>query len=212
VISSRDASLASNEAERYSSHNSSNDAIGSQDKESKALECVKQITTTKDLLADRLAINIILSSVGITSEKNCVLSKVVDDLMKQLEEEVWSKPEFIPEWFVEIFLNKLSFLAAEASLDNQKALWSILAAINTCPSSLQIGCGQIFSRTQVGHLARRLTRRWLFHGDQPSSEEDEIGVPGALVDIETFWAAVVSLLSEIDEDDTVNFAMDRTSL
>jgi hypothetical protein len=116
------AMKASNEAERYSSRNSSNDAIGSQDKESKALERVKQITTAKDLLADRLAINTILSSVGITSEKNCVLSKVVNDLMKRLEEEVWSKPEFIPERFVEIFLSESSFLAAEASLCNQKAL------------------------------------------------------------------------------------------
>jgi hypothetical protein len=207
------AMKASNEAERYSSRNSSNDAIGSQDKESKALERVKQITTAKDLLADRLAINTILSSVGITSEKNCVLSKVVDDLMKRLEEEVWSKPEFIPERFVEIFLSESSFLAAEASLCNQKAL--SMGQFRQLSILVHRACKSVadkYSHVQVGHIARRLTRRWLFHGDQPSSEEDEIGVPGALVDIETSRAAVASLLPEIDEDDTVNFVMDLTSL
>jgi hypothetical protein len=40
----------------------------------------------------------------------------------RLEEEVWSKPEFVLERFVEIFLSESSLLAAEASLCNHETL------------------------------------------------------------------------------------------
>ena len=198
---------ASNEAERSKNQKVQGDTFTLDAIEANALDRVKRITSAKDLLSDRLAINSILSSVGITSEKSCALSVVVNDLMKRLEDEVWSKSEFTPEHFVEIFYSEASLLASRASLCHQRAL--SLGQFRQLSALVHQACKSIsdkYSHVHTGHIARRLARRWLFHGDQLSSGNETIDMPASRD------SAVNQLLAEIEEDDTVNFVMDLASL
>lgn len=203
------AMQASSEAERRTRQNSEK-----YEYESSALERVKRISNARDVLVDRLAINAILASVGITSEKFCALSSLVDDLMQRLEEQVWSKAEFVPEKFVEIFLTEASFLAAEACLCDQKAL-SIGKFQQLCILVHQ-ACKSVaerYSHVQIGDTARRLARRWLFHGDQVTSNEDSQATnDGSMNNSRVYHDAMARFLPDIEEEDTVNFVMDLTSL
>lgn len=203
---------ASSEAEQRVNHTSRSGAIESDASESNALERVKRITSAKDMLADRLAINAILSSVGITSEKNCTLSTLLDDLISRLEQEVWNKSEFIPERFVEIFLSQSSLLASEASLCSRKAL--SVGQFRQLSTLVHRACKSVadkYSHVLVGHIARRLTRRWLFHGDElSSSEEPQEGNP--LKENVSSRRVISHLLPEIDEGDTIDFVMDLDRL
>ena len=203
---------ASNEVEGYARQNSRRkDKAKMNELESKALERVKRISIAKDLLVDRLAINSILSSVGITSEKYCAISSIVDSLMNRLDEQVWNKEEFIPESFVEIFLIESSLLAAEASLSRQQAL-SIGNFKKLC-SLVHEACKSVaerYSHVQVGDTARKLARTWLVHGDELSSEKDGDNIENEKRACHD--AAMSRLLPDIEEEDTMNFEMDLATL
>eukprot|EP00980_Cylindrotheca_fusiformis_P001961 scaffold443_cov125-Cylindrotheca_fusiformis.AAC.10 len=181
--------------------------------ESLALERVKRISKAKDVLVDRLAITAILASAGITSEKSCALSSVVDDLMERLEEQVWLKDEFVPETFVEIFLTEASLVAADGCLCDQKAL-SIGKFQQLC-IVVHRACKSVaerYSHVQIGETARRLARKWLFHGDQLTSNEitDLSNDPSNEI-ISVFQDASRSM-PDIEEEDTLNFVMDLASI
>lgn len=177
-----------------------------------ALERVKRLNAAKDLLADRLAINAILESVGMT-EQSVVLTTVIKSLMFELEEQVWKKEVFTPETFVEVFLRESSNLASGAALCPSKAL--SIGQFRQLASLVNRACNSIaekYSHVQVGRIARRLARRWLFHGDQiethvlsPSSSSKPEG-PEKLGNQQN------TILSSIEEDDTINFVMDLNSL
>jgi hypothetical protein len=182
--------------------------------ERQALDRVKRITSTKDLLSDRLAINSILRSGQGVSEKHVCLVKIIDELMARLEAQVWNKEEFVPERFIDIFLSESSLLAAEASLDGAEAL--SMGQFRQLSMLVHRACKTIadkYSHVQVGSFARRLTRRWLFHGDQVcskkgTSEIEEEELPA----ISNQIGNVSHLLPDIDEEDTINFVMDLSSL
>jgi hypothetical protein len=200
------AMQASSEAEHFHSRSSSNDAAV--DHEAQALDRVKRISCAKDMLSDRLAINEILRSEKGTSERHSGIMKVVADLMKKLDSEVWDKGEFVPEHFIDFFLSESSLLAAKASLDLNYALsmgqfrqFSML--IHRASKSI----ADKYTHIQVGSFARRLTRRWLFHGDQNSTEKDSVEMEKT-----PLRETRNPIMPDIEEEDTMNFVMDLTSL
>jgi hypothetical protein len=200
---------ASDEAERQGRGG----GVHNDESEPKALDRVKRITTRKDMLADRLAINAILRSVGITSEKACTVSVVVKRLMGRLEEEVWSKTEFSPEYFVEVFLRESSLLAAEASLSNDMAL--SIGQFRQLSLLVHRACKSVadkYSHVQVGDLARSFVGKFLFYGDNEVSVADRKSVPEVQSSVEVAKPRLARLMPDIEEDDTMNFIMDLSSL
>ncbi|CAJ1953406.1 unnamed protein product [Cylindrotheca closterium] len=184
--------------------------------EFEALERLKRIRSAKELLVDRLAINAILNTVGINSESFCTLSNIIDDLMKRLDEQVWSKSKFDPERFVEIFLTEASLLSAEASLCNQRAL-SIAKFRKLCCLVHQ-ACKSVaerYSHVHVGTTIQKLAKQWLAHGDNSiSSEDTRVLCDGTVTTSFAKNDAVLPLFPDImqDEEDTMNFVMDLSSL
>ena len=186
--------------------------MASEENERKALDRVKRISTAKDLLADRLALNSILcSSHNNKADKNGILVKITEQLLTTLEAKVWDKEEFLPEKFIDILLTEASFLAANACLDRQQAISTF--QFRQLSSVAHRACKSIadkYSHAQVGACARRLTRRWLFHGDEEQTEANVDKVTS--VEAPSGAGLVSSILQEIDEEDTCNFVMDLANL
>ena len=197
---------ASDEVERHGGRSQSSES------EPNALDRVKRIKRAKDMLSDRLAINAILRSVGITSEKSSALSGVVKRLMERLEEQVWSKAEFSPEHFVQVFLRESSMLASEASLSSSLAL--SIGQFRELSLLVHRACKSVadkYSHVQVGDLARRLVDKFLFYGDHDSVDECKI-VSEVRKSPEVVKSRLTQLMPDIDEGDTMNFIMDLSSL
>lgn len=202
------AMQASSDAERRSRQKSTNLEC-----ESSALDRVKRLSKARDVLVDRLAINAILASVGITSEKSCALASLVDDLMQRLDEQVWQQAEFVPEKFVEIFLTEASLLAADGCLCEHKAL-SIGKFQQLCILVHQ-ACKSVaerYSHVQIGNTSRRLVGRWLCHGDVVMSNQDSGASGNDFVDSTVYNDPMSGFLPDVEEEDTINFVMDLTSL
>lgn len=212
----RSLNSAKNFAMQASSDAEKNSSSLTSQHESEALDRLKRIRCAKELLVDRLAINAIINSVGIKSESFCTLSSIIDDLMKRLDEQVWSKSKFEPERFVEIFLTEASLLSAEACLCNKRAL-SVAKFRKLC-SLVHQACKSVaerYSHVHVGTTIRKLAKQWLVHGDNSISSNDTRQSCDATV--HTSFSqndAQTPLFPEImqDEEDTMNFVMDLSSL
>ena len=180
----------------------------------KALDRVKRITAAKDLLADRLAINAILTSAGLKGDQSSSLGELVRLLMETLDETVWQKEEFSPEQFVETFISEASLVASEACLTPKKAL-SIgqLREFSVLVNRASTALADKYSHVQVSAIARRLVRIWLFYGDQRSSASDLAMAPESPGQRAVATAKEEeNALLDIDEDDTMDFVMDLNAL
>jgi len=178
--------------------------------ELKALARVKRITAAKDLFADRLEITNILRPYGRDTKNPYSVSSVLQRLMVKLEEEVWSKSgPFIPERFVDTLFNEASLLVAEATLHEDKSL--SVGQFRQLSHLVHRVCNCIagkYSHVQTGYLARRLTKRWLFHGDRHANEIDTERNKSMIPII----SQSNNLIPDIDEDDTMDFQMDLSIL
>ena len=182
----------------------------SREMEREALDRVKRINAAKDVLSDRLMVTSILRSGQTDTEKHSLLVDIINKLMKKLDTEVWGQSEFVPEKFVEVLLLESSELAAEYCLNKLHAFsmghfrqFSIL--IHRAANAV----AEKYSHIHIGAFSRRLTRRWLFHGDDTS----EVGALGSTeAKPQRPPNTVADLLPDIDEDDTINFVMDLNSL
>mmetsp|Transcript_64447 Transcript_64447/g.74194 ORF Transcript_64447/g.74194 Transcript_64447/m.74194 type:complete len:2711 (+) Transcript_64447:55-8187(+) len=172
---------------------------------------VKRITSARDLLADRLEITKILT----LETKIRGLSKVLKRLNNKLEREVWSKSEsFVPERFVDTLFTEASLLVAEATLCENESL--SVGQFRQLSHLIHRVCNLIsgkYSHVQTGYLARRLTRRWLFHGDMQASETDKEKNDNMIPVISQHNNLIPDIQEEEDtEEDTVNFQMDLSIL
>lgn len=167
---------------------------------------VKRITAAKDLLANRLEITKILK----LETKVRGLSKVLEKLNMKLETDVWNTAEsFVPERFVEILFLEASSLVAESALCEDEAL--SIGHFKSISHLIHRVCNLIsnkYSHVQTGYLARRLTRRWLFHGDAQVSETDKERNENMIPVI----SQVNDMIPDIQEEDTMNFKMDLSIL
>jgi hypothetical protein len=201
---------ASTEVERSVGEGKQNQNSGRDDDDEVllALTRVKRITSGKDLLADRLEITKIL----MLETKVQGLSKVLEKLNLKLETEVWSKYDsFVPERFVDTLFIEASLLVAEATLCEDESL--SVGQFRQLSHLIHRVCNLIsckYSHVQTSYLARRLTRRWLFHGDtqanETDKEKDENMIP--LISQQNNPIGI----DDIDEDDTMNFQMDLSIL
>ena len=173
-----------------------------------ALTRVKRITSGKDLLADRLEITKIL----MLETKVQGLSKVLEKLNKKLETEVWSKYDsFVPERFVDTLFIEASLLVAEATLCENESL--SVGQFRQLSHLIHRVCNLIsckYSHVQTSYLARRLTRRWLFHGDTQANETDK-EKNESMIPMISQQNNLIGI-DDIDEDDTMNFQMDLSIL
>ncbi|VEU41820.1 unnamed protein product [Pseudo-nitzschia multistriata] len=200
---------ASTEAERGASQQSQGIETHIECDEAKALARVKRITVAKDLLGDRLEITSILQPHPQATKNPCPVSRLLEKLMAKLEEQVWSKSDpFVPERFVTTILTEASLLVANATLCEDESL--SVGQFRQLSLLVHRVCNCIagkYSHVQTGYIARRVTKRWLFHGDKQADEIDEK---------DKFMIPVIpqsnSLIPDIDEDDTMNFQMDLSIL
>jgi hypothetical protein len=206
------AMQASNEAERFGGKGGVKETEPTDNIESKALERVKRIRSMADMFADRSTVNAILRSGAASAEKHGCLTRAIDALIQNLETEVWCKHEFLPEEFIDIFLSQASLIAAEASLNGKHAL--SMRQFRNLSMLVHESCKSIadkYSHVQVGSFVRRLTRRWLFHGDHHTSAKVE-EEPKMLLETRNIGSSLSHAMEAIDEDDTMNFVMDLTNL
>eukprot|EP00536_Pseudo-nitzschia_multiseries_P002925 jgi/Psemu1/236193/estExt_Genewise1.C_410140 len=203
------AMKASTEAERGASLQHKGPDTDMEDGESKALSRVKRITIAKDLLADRLEITRILQPSE--TKNSCSVSRVLEKLIVKLEQTVWSKCDsFVPERFVDTLFTEASLLVAEATLCEDESL--SVGQFRQLSHLVHRVCNCVagkYSHVQTGYLSRRLTKRWLFHGDKEANETE--------TEKDTNMIPVISqshnsLIPDIDEDDTMNFQMDLSIL
>ena len=209
------AMQASNEAEKSRSKGRVAEALDANIKETKALDRAKRIRSAYDLLTDRATVNSILCSSGDFLEKHACLNRAVDRLMLRLETDIWSKAEFVPEHFIELFLSEASLLAAESCMNGNDALsMNQFRQFSIVVHRVCRTIGDKYSHVHVGTFIRRLTRRWLFHGDHHTSAHDEHEAPNgkAFTDLGNSRGNVVDLMGAIDEEDTMNFVMDLSNL
>ncbi len=205
------AMKASNESEMKSARITENEIV-SEENVSKALDRVKRITVAKDLLADRLAINAILNSVDISEEKSSCFARIVKTLIATLDEKVWHKEAFLPERFIEIFIEEASLIASEACLSRRHAL--SIGQLRDFSVLVHRACTALsdkYSHVQVGGIGRRLARRWLFYGDRTIAA-DELSLKAVCPGYASNTKVDQSGLQGIDEDDTMNFVMDLNAL
>ena len=132
-----------------------------------------------------------------------------------LEREVWSKSEsFVPERFVDTLFTEASLLVAEATLCENESL--SVGQFRQLSHLIHRVCNLIsgkYSHVQTGYLARRLTRRWLFHGDMQASETDKEKNDNMIPVISQHNNMIPDIQEEEDtEEDTVNFQMDLSIL
>jgi hypothetical protein len=197
---------ASNEAERNTRKGG---GPGLEEQESTALARVKRVSTAKELLADRLAIMSILKKAWQDSDQRSSFAMTIQQLSSRLEEQVWNKVDvFVPEHFIDILFRESSKVACEASLDDHNSI--SVGQFRKLSLLTHIICDCIaerYSHVQIGHLARRLTSRWLLHGDEQEIEnlarEDGDRIP---------MKKHSDHVQEIDEDDTVDFEMDLSKI
>ena len=209
------AMQASNEAENLRRKGRVVEAPDVNSKESIALDRAKRIRSVFDLLTDRATVYSILRPAKGSSENHACFNRAIDGLVLKLETEIWSKTEFVPENFIELFLSEASFLAAESCMNRKDALsMGQFRKFSMVVHRVCRSIGDKYSHVHVSTFIRRLTRRWLFHGDHhPSAQhQSEVSSGKVLPDLGNSRGDVADLMQAIDEDDTVNFVMDLTNL
>ena len=193
---------ASNEAERCTDTAEGDQSI--------ALTRVKRITAAKDLLADRLDISEILRDARSQSQNRTSFDHIICKLTDRLEQKVWSTAQvFIPERFVDTLFEEASNLAAESALGEKQCI--SIGQFRQFSQLIHKVCNCVagkYSHVQIGYLARRLTRRWMFYGDtEANSKKTEESDNDALPTVMNS-----RLIPDIDEEDTMNFQMDLSIL
>ena len=182
---------------------------GDDKKSSVALARVKRISTSKDLLEDRLEITKILQPENKDVGQS-LITDILEKLLEKLETEVWSKLKiFVPERFVDTLLIEASLLVAKATLCESQSL--SVGQFRQLSHLVHRACNCIarkYSHVQCGYLAQRLTKRWLLYGDEQVNDTDG--------EKNNRMIPVLSksdkLFPDIDEEDTMNFQMDLSVL
>ena len=179
---------------------------------SAALDRVKRITGAKDMLADRLSVNAILKSAHSGMGTQNSIGEMVKALINILDTRIWARNgEFVPERFVEVFIEEASRISSEGCLSHTNAIsLGQVRAFSKIVNRAATALADKYSHVQVHAIAHRLIRRWFLHGDTKDCAEYQTldFMTGSIVS-ENFGEKI---LPDIDEDDTMNFVMDLDSL
>ena len=209
----RYAMNASSEVEKRLRQKSRDDDARLAADERRTLDGVKRLSQMHSALSDRLEVNAILISAKIgSSQQFRSVEIMVRDLMDRLQETFWTSTDSSPEKFVEVLLVEASLIASSACLDGDVS-FSMSQFRHMC-SVVHQACKKIadqYSHVHPGDISRHLARRWLVHGDEPTSGRAASG--GSRMNKENKHS--IDNLSDFvsaDDDDTVNFVMDLKSL
>jgi hypothetical protein len=173
-----------------------------QKKESDALANVRQISLTKTALSDMLCATAILS----VASNDAQLRRLSDELIQELERFLKDNPQLPPEALIDCLYDTGSKLAAEQCLDTT-TVFSTAQLRDFC-NTVHTACRAVsnnHSHINPNQRARHFAQRWLFYGDEGASKSPCDVLPIANATFE-------HNLSNIDEEDTVNFVMDLSGL